>query len=268
MNREMSLRTLNGGYRPGTTYLHHLDARTKLAVALMLIVTVVCADRWFDWVAMMLILAGLLRLCRLRPDRVLRAQSNLATFCGVIFLMNFLFFAPHDALVSWWIFHPSLPGAVQGAIVILRLLVAVLVSGLLTVTTKPQELTRALIELMAPLRTLRLPSERIALILSVAIQFIPTLMVEADLIRMAQIARGADFQGNNLFERARAVFPLVIPIFIAAFRRAEDLAIAMETRGYDPDCAHVRRRRSVALPRNERLILLITVALMIVIAVS
>lgn len=150
----------------------------------------------------------------------------------LVLLMNLCFFSPDDAWFSLWIFTPSPAGLAQGLNVVLRVLFILVFSNILTLTTAPLELTGAIELLLSPLRLLRIPVGQVAMILSVAIQFIPTLFEETDMIRKAQTARGAKFDSRRLLDKAGAVAPLAVPIFLSAFKRADELSLAMEARGY------------------------------------
>ena len=145
--------------------------------------------------------------------------------------------------MRWWIFCPSMQGLVQGANVVLRVVLILILSNVLTTTTAPLKLTDGMERLLSPLRVIRVPTEQVAMIISVAIQFIPTIFEETDMIRKAQMARGARFDSRNYFEKAKAVMPLVIPIFLAAFKRADELSLAMEARGYRTDVRRAVKKR-------------------------
>ncbi|MEG1720304.1 MAG: energy-coupling factor transporter transmembrane component T [Pseudoflavonifractor sp.] len=221
-----------GQYRPGESPLHRAGAGVKLAGLILLLVGVVTAHAPWSYALLIALSAGLICLSGLGFAEILRPIGRLWRFFLVIFLMNALFFTGERALWSWWIFTLSTGGMVQGANVILRVALLMVLTGLLTATTPPMALTAAMASMLMPLRIFRVPTEDVALILGVAIRFIPILMEEADLIRMAQTARGAKFESRRLTDRAKSLLPLVVPIFLAAFRRADELATAMEARGY------------------------------------
>lgn len=164
-------------------------------------------------------------------------------FFLVIFLMNALFFDSADRICSWWIFSLSHGGLVQGANVVLRVMLIIIISNIFTCTTDTAEITFALNSLIKPLKFIRVPVEDVAMIISIAIQFIPTLLEETDTIRKAQTARGARFESKRLLEKAASITPLVIPIFISAFRHADELSQAMEARGYRNARNRTRRKR-------------------------
>jgi len=155
--------------------------------------------------------------------------------------MNTMFFSTENCWFSFWILHPSLQGLLQGFQVVARVVLVLVFSTVLTTTTPPLALTGALQWLLSPLKLVKAPTEQIAMILSVAIQFIPTLLEQTDEIRKAQTARGARFESRDLLQKAGAVLPLVIPIFLSAFKRADELSLAMEARGYRTDGARTQR---------------------------
>ena len=163
---------------------------------------------------------------------VLSPIRRLWVFFIVIFLMNALFFSAENPRFSWWIVSLSDEGMRQGARVMLNVCFIMVLGNVLTSTTTPIDMTAALSSLLKPLRLLRVPVEDVAMIICVAIQFVPTLLEEADLIKKAQTARGARFESSKLTERALSYLPLLIPIFLSAFRRADELSTAMEARGY------------------------------------
>ena len=254
---------LTGQFTPGTSILHRLDARAKFFGFLILIVATVCTDAWLGYALLLAVTAAIVAVCGLplRPALASvapvficnfplffrRFHSLLKAFFLLIFVMNALFFATDDAIWHWWILTLSVPGIVQGAQVTMRLALILVMSNVLTCTTPPLEITGAIQTLLSPLRLVRLPVEDIAMILSVAVQFIPTLLEETDTIRKAQIARGARFESRRLHERAQAMLPLIVPIFLSAFKRADELAMAMEARGYRGARGRTRKK-SVPLP--------------------
>ncbi len=221
-----------GIYIPGTSLLHRLDARIKLLCLIALIVAVIYANS-FTGYAIMAVLTGILVvLSRLDLKTACASVKRVLPFFLVIFLMNTLFYDQSHALWSWWIINLSTAGMVVGANVVLKLILLMILFNILMSTTAPMKITAALVSLLRPLGYIRIPVADLALMISVAIQFIPTLMEETEMIRKAQTARGARFDSPRLKEKAVSVMPLVIPIFLSAFRRADELAMAMEARGY------------------------------------
>ena len=225
-----------GLYQPGTTVLHKITPWVKLLCFLLLLAAVVTTRSFLGYGLLTLLTACLIAVSRLRLQDVFSSAWRLRWFFLTVFLMNLCFFSPQAPWVSWWIFTPSMAGLLQGVHVVARVLLLLVMSSLLTATTAPLAMTDAFRVLLAPLRLVRLPVGQIAMILSVAMQFIPTLFEEADAIRKAQTARGAKFDSKKLLDKAAAVLPLAVPIFLAAFKRADELSLAMEARGYRPGC--------------------------------
>ena len=211
----------SGQYTAGTSMLHRLDARGKLICMFILLTAVILTSTLWGYIFIIAVTAALMLFSALPAAALFAPLRRL-----------WLFFDGNVPLWSWWIFHITASGLSQGAQVVLRVLLVVLLSNILTCTTRPMELTGALESLLKPLKLFRIPVEDIAMILSVAIQFIPTLSEEADMIKKAQTARGARFESRRLTDKAASVAPLVVPIFLSAFRRADELSMAMEARGY------------------------------------
>lgn len=235
-------KNLTGQYVPGSSPLHRLDARAKFFSFLFLIAAVVAAHSIFGCLAVIGSTAALVWLSRLPARLVLGAVTRLSGLYLVIFLMNAFFYSTENAIWSWWIFTFSVEGMRQGLNVIFRIVPVMVCSNVLTQTTQPLEITAAIRVLLRPLKLLRLPADDVAMILSAAMQFIPTLFEETDTIKKAQIARGAGFESRKLHERALALIPMVVPIFLAAFKRADELAMAMEARGYRGGAGRTKRR--------------------------
>ena len=232
-----------GQYIPGNSILHRLDARAKILCMFILLAAIIVASTIWGYALVILITAGIGFASELPVQAVFGTLRRLWLFFIIIFIMNTVFFDGEKSAWSWWIFNLSAAGAAQGATVVFRLALLLLLSNCLTSTTAPMDATNALESLMKPLGLIRVPVEDIAMIISVAIQFIPTLIEETDMIRKAQIARGARFESKKLKEKAASVMPLVIPVFISAFRRADELSTAMEARGYRNAKNRTKRKR-------------------------
>ncbi len=164
--------------------------------------------------------------------------AGLAWFVFFVCALNFLFFSPESAFARWWIFSPSIAGAAQGARIAVRIALITVFSAVLTSATTPVDLTAAFELLLSPLALLRVPVSEVAMILGIALRFVPVLQEEADLVRKAQTARGAHWR------RAAGFLPLVVPVFLASFARADELALAMEARGYRGSRYRTKRRRA------------------------
>ena len=229
-----------GLYLPGDSPLHRMNAGVKIICLFLLLTAVVCASSLFEYAALLVLTAGLILLSGAGFDAALRSVWRLRWFFCVILLMNLFFFQPRQAWFRWWIFQPSSEGLLRGIHTIVRVIPVLVFANLLQMTTRPLEMTRGLEWILSPLSFVGVPVDLIAMILSVAIQFIPVLFEESDAIRKAQMARGAKFDSPRWLDKGKAVIPLVVPIFLAAFKRADEMSLAMEARGYRTD---VRRKK-------------------------
>ncbi len=254
---------LAGRYLVGNSLLHRLDGRVKIICLLILIALVIGSRSVSSYAISVSAVCMIVLLSKLPPAYVLGPVGRLWLFFITIFLMNALFFDTLNPLYSWWIFHPSVAGIKQGFSVVVHVVLVLILSSVLTMTTSPTEVTTALESLIKPLKLIGVPTEDVAMIISIAIQFIPTLLEETEAIKMAQIARGARFESKKLKERAFSVFPLVIPIFLSAFKRADELSLAMEARGYRNAKKRTKRKKE-PLSSKDYIALCICVALCLV----
>ena len=221
-----------GIYCPGDSLLHRLDARAKLSAFLLLATASVLTQSAWGYALLLAFSAFAAIVSHLSLQMILGGISRLWLFFLTIFLMNSFFFAGTDTFWSWGIFNLSLTGIYQGCRVILSLVAIMMAANIFLATTAPMELTEAIKALLKPGKLLRLPVNNIAMTISVAMQFIPTLSEEAALIKQAQTARGAPFESKRVWERILSFKSILIPIFVNAIRRADELSLAMEARGY------------------------------------
>ena len=235
-----------GMYQPGTSTVHQMKANIKIFCFLILTTAIIFTDTRWGYAALLLFAGSLVSLSEIRLSTALCSVKRMAWFLVLILLMNTCFYGPQDPWIRAGIFAPSYEGLIQGLNIVARVILMLVICNVLTITTAPLALTEGMEALLLPLKLFRVPTEQIAMILSVAMQFIPTLFEEADTIRKAQMARGARFDSKRLLEKAGAVLPLVVPIFLAAFKRADELSLAMEARGYRTDVA--RQRRKFGIP--------------------
>lgn len=228
----------DGMYQQGSSVIHKLDATVKLILLIILIVSVITADTLIGYGILIVFTLLVILLSRIGIRSALGSAGRMILFFIIIFIMNLCFYSADNAWISFWIFNPSYAGMMQGINVVARVFIVLVLSNILNITTAPIMVTGAFENLLLPLRIFRIPTRQLSLILSVAIQFIPTLFEETDMIRKAQLSRGARFDSRRLLDKAKAIMPLVVPIFIAAFRRADELSLAMESRGYRVDIKH------------------------------
>lgn len=227
-------------YYPGDSTVHRLDARAKFVAVTALAVALFVRDS-FAGLAVFAA-AGVVAyvLSGVPAAWFWRAFRPLLWLVGLTFVAQILFAPTDQAFASWWIFHFSWQGLEFAAFLSLRLLVLVLIGSVLTLTTQPLALTDGLAWLGRPLRRLHVPTDELALMVTIALRFIPTLLVEVDQIMRAQRARGADFASGGPIKRAKALVPVLIPLFVLSFRRADELALAMEARCYRPGIVRTR----------------------------
>lgn len=223
---------LTGQYFPGTSLLHRLDARAKLYNFILLTAAIILSNTLFGYIFTIVCMGILIKLSEFPPSIAFGSIQRLSKLFVFVFILNALFYSSENPIFQFWIFTLSIEGIIQGLTIIFRVVLVMILSNLLTLSTKPMEITSALSSLIKPLKYIGIPVEEVSMILSIAIQFIPTLLEETDTIKKAQIARGARFESKKLRERAMAMIPLVVPIFLSAFKRADELAMAMEARGY------------------------------------
>ena len=223
-----------GQYFPGNTVVHRLDPRTKLLMVVVYIVALFLAKWWVSYGVMLAFLVTAVMLSHIKPKALFRGLKPLIVIMVFTALIN-LFYSDGEVLVKFWIFRITREGIVQAAFLVLRIMMLVTGTFLLTYTTSPIALTDGMESLLSPLKKLHFPVHELSMMMSIALRFIPTLIEETDKIMNAQKARGADFESGNIFRRAKALVPILVPLFVSAFRRADELATAMECRCYHGD---------------------------------
>ncbi len=221
-----------GQYYPADSVLHRMDPRFKIAVAVLFMVVAFLVNTAWGYGMVFVVLAVGVALSRVPVRVILRSLRALWFILLFTFVLNLFLTRSGEVLVHWWIFTITRGGLFLAVQMILRLVLLVAGMSLLTLTTSPLQLTDGIESLLKPLKVIHFPAHEIAMMMSIALRFIPTLSEETGRIRKAQAARGADFDTGNLFKRAMSLVPLLVPLFISAFRRAEDLAVAMEARCY------------------------------------
>ncbi len=235
-----------GQFFPGDTVIHRMDPRTKLIFTILYIVALFLADGPVGYGVALAVLVLCVLLSRIRPRVLLRSMRAVVFIVVLTALLNLFFTAggPEETpLVSFWVFTIYPAGIRAATFMVLRILLLICCTFLLTYTTSPILITDALEWLLGPLKAIHLPVHELAMMMSIALRFIPTLIEETDKIMSAQKARGASFDTGGLLQRARALVPLLVPLFISAFRRADELAVAMECRCYHGGEGRTRLRQ-------------------------
>ena len=220
-----------GQYYPGRSAVHRLDARTKIIATLVYIAALFVIKNFWGFLIAAAALFAVIAVSRVPVKFIFRGLTAVFLIIIFTFLIN-LFMVDGRVLWQWKFLHITYEGLSRAFFMATRLVLLIIGSSKMTLTTKPMELTDGLEKLMKPLSKIGVPSHEIALMMTIALRFIPTLMDETDKIIKAQQARGADFESGNLLQRARALIPILIPLFISSFRIAQDLALAMEARCY------------------------------------
>ena len=220
-----------GQYFPGNTPVHRLDPRTKLLCIVLYFIALFTANGPVSMGLVFLTLAFAVAVSRIRPAELLKGMKPLLFIIIFTAILN-LFFTEGEIIVRWWIFKVTEEGLKRTALMVLRIFLLVSSTFLLTYTTSPLQLTDGLEHLLTPLKRIRFPVHELSMMMSIALRFIPTLIEETDKIMSAQKARGADFETGSLAKRAKALLPILVPLFVSAFRRADELATAMECRCY------------------------------------
>ena len=221
-----------GQFLPGNSFLHRMDPRAKILLTVLLITAVFTAGTWIGYAGLFLFLGSVAYFSRINVKFILKGIKPIFYIILLTFFINLFFNGGETVLVHWRFIKITLEGLKSATFMAMRLLLLVFGTQLLTLTTSPIALTDGLERLLRPLAKVGFPAHELAMMMSIALRFIPTLMEETDKIMKAQMARGADFESGNLITRAKAMLPLLVPLFVSAFRRADELAMAMEARCY------------------------------------
>ncbi len=258
-----------GQYFPGNSVIHRLDPRMKIILTVAYIVFVFLAKNLYSFAAVVVSAVALVTVSGISWKTVLKSMKPLIFVLAFTTFFNLFWTTGDVLLISFWRVNIYLEGVVYSFMMILRI-TAMLVGTtiLLTYTTSPIMLTDALERLLAPLRKLKLPVHEFSMMMTIALRFIPTLIEETDKIMSAQKARGADFESGSLMHRAKALVPILIPLFISAFRRADELATAMECRCYRGGDGRTRMTKLKYAPRDFLAALLMALLIAAVVSLN
>ncbi len=220
-----------GQFFPGNTVVHRLDPRTKLLLLIVYIVALFMCKWFISYAVALAFLVTAIALSKTKLKALFKGLKPLLIIMVFTGILN-IFYTDGKVLVEFWIFKITEEGLINAFFLVLRIVMLVMGTFLLTYTTSPIALTDGLESLLSPLKKIHFPVHELAMMMSIALRFIPTLIEETDKIISAQKARGADFETGSIFKRAKALVPVLIPLFVSAFRRADELATAMECRCY------------------------------------
>ncbi|MGI6559280.1 MAG: energy-coupling factor transporter transmembrane component T family protein [Limnochordia bacterium] len=227
MLRDMTL----GQYIPGESFVHRLDPRTKIIVTMLLIILLFLVETFQGYGLIALFIGGLILLARLSPRFVLRGIRPMLVIILFTLVLH-VFLSEGEIIGQLGPLKVTKEGLFKGGMMVTRLLLLIIGASLLTLTTSPIALTDGIEAILSPGKRFGLPAHELAMMMTIALRFIPTLLEEMDKITKAQMARGADFETGNIVQRAKSLLPLLVPLFVSAFRRADELAVAMEARCY------------------------------------
>ena len=221
-----------GQYFPGNSIIHRLDPRTKLIMLVVYIVALFMATGWAGYALLFAFLVCVIKISTIPVKSIVKGMKPLVMILIFTGVLNLFFTQEGKLLVDFWVIRIYSGGVSRAAMMMIRILMLITCTFLLTYTTSPIALTDGLEALMGPLKKVGVPVHELSMMMCIALRFIPTLIEETDKIMCAQKARGADFENGSLMDRARALIPILVPLFISAFRRADELATAMECRCY------------------------------------
>lgn len=231
-----------GQYFPGDSMVHKLDPRTKLIMVVLYIIALFLAEGFVGYGVMIAVTAGFIKLSKVPLKSMFRGLKSVVLIIVLTAVLN-VFYTEGTVLVQIWKLKVTYEGIVRAVFMVLRIVMLICGTFLLTYTTAPVALTDGMELLLNPLKKLKVPVHEMSMMMSMALRFIPTLIEETDKIMSAQKARGADFETGSLIDRAKALLPILVPLFISAFRRADELAIAMESRCYNGGAGRTRMKQ-------------------------
>ncbi len=253
-----------GQYYPGESWVHRLDARVKIMATLVFIVALFIVDNYLGFIIPVAALAAVIINSRVPMNFIVRGLKPVFIIIAFTFLLN-LFMVKGDVIWSLGFLHITKQGVRTAVFLGIRLVLLIIGSSMLTLTTRPIALTDGMEKLLSPFKKIGLPAHELAMMMTIALRFIPTLLEETDKIMKAQQARGADFESGSILKRAKALIPILVPLFVSAFRIATDLAMAMEARCYRGDQGRTRMNEMKFAGRDAAASILLVVFLAAVI---
>ncbi|KNF08051.1 energy-coupling factor transporter transmembrane protein EcfT [Gottschalkia purinilytica] len=254
-----------GQYFPGDTVIHNLDPRIKIISVFLFIISLFFINSFYPYIFVALFILSVMKLSRVPIRYVLKGLKPLLILISITFAIN-VFMTKGEILFEIGPLDITKEGLIQATFMALRLILLVIGTTLLTLTTSPISLTDGIEKLLSPFSKIGVPAHELAMMMTIALRFIPTLLEETDKIMKAQMARGADFESGNIIRRAKSLVPLLVPLFISAFRRADDLAMAMEARCYRGG-ENRTRMKQLKLEKRDYVAMFITLLLLAIIIV-
>ena len=255
-----------GQYYPAESPIHRLDPRVKIVCTLLFLVSLFIQNSLLGYVAATIFLGCVIRLSRVPVKYIVKGLKPIVVLLMFTVVMNLFLTRGGDTLAHFWIFTITEEGLRTSVFMAILLIYLVMGSSIMTFTTSPNGLTDGLEKLLRPLNRINIPVHEVTMMMSIALRFIPILLEETDKIMKAQLARGADFESGNIIQRAKAMTPILVPLFVSAFRRANDLAMAMEARCYNGGEGRTKMK-PLKYKAQDRWAYVITVLYMVIIFV-
>lgn len=255
-----------GQFLPGDSVVHRLDPRTKIVLMIAYIVLVFLVKKLFVFLLPALFVIGTVLLAKVPLHYLASSLKPIRFLLVFMFVINLFFTQGETVVLEWWVLRITQESLRQAVFITLRLLLLVAGTSLLTLTTSPIALTDGIERLFKPLAVFGFPAHELAMMMTIALRFIPTLMEEVERIQKAQMARGADFTSGNLVARAKSMIPILVPLFVSAFRRADELALAMESRCYHGGDGRTRMHE-LAMQKRDWVAFLVMALLMAAVVV-
>ena len=221
-----------GQYMPGNSFVHKLDPRFKIIISLLFIVNLFLVNNFLGYLFIFIFILSTIMIANLSPKYIYKGLKPIFVLLLITAILNVFMTTGTEEIWRWKFITVYKEGLVIAAFMIIRLVFLIIGTSILTLTTSPIELTDGIERLLNPFKRIGVPAHELAMMMTIALRFIPTLMDETDKIMKAQMARGADFESGNLISRAKSLIPILVPLFISSFRRADELAMAMESRCY------------------------------------
>lgn len=252
-----------GKYLPLNSVIHHMDPRAKIGAMLIMMIAIFIPAGYIGYAIIGVMVLFTALLSKLKINFLWRAMKPMLFMLSFLLLINLIVIRDGDVLFTIFGWSIYMGAITQTLYIVVRLALMIMITTILTATTKPLELTLGIEDLLKPFTVIHVPAHEIAMMISIALRFIPTLIEETQRIMKAQASRGVDMEEGNLIEKVKAILSLIVPLFVSAFQRAEDLAYAMEARGYIPNRERTRYKQ-LKMTGKDYLLLIITTAILAV----
>ncbi len=231
-----------GAYYPAKSKIHSLDPRTKILGVIFLVVVLFMLENFYSYFFMGVLVYALIKISKVPPKMLLKGLRGILFIALFTTVLNVLFTQGETVLLSFGVINITLEGIFVAIKTVARLTMLIMISSIMTLTTAPIALTDGIESLLKPFKKIGVPAHEIAMMMTIALRFIPTLMEELEKIMKAQMSRGAEFDTGGILQKAKSLIPVLVPLFISSFRRSDELAMAMEARCYRGDIGRTRMK--------------------------